>query len=94
MSHIQIRISEEEKKAVQEAFKKMGMTMSSGIKIFLHRVAAEKKMPFEILMTTLPKVKKEIKKKCEVIQKKCENKNLKSSENFKKWNLLEKHKIG
>lgn len=96
MSHIQIRISEEEKKAVQEAFKKMGMTMSSGIKIFLRRVAAEKKMPFEILVTNLPKI---LKKKPKMVEKEVvlpveEKKNTDSSENFKKWNLFEKHKIG
>lgn len=55
MAHIQIRISDEEKKIVQEAFQKMGMTMSSGIKIFLRRVAVEKKMPFEIVETAFPK---------------------------------------
>lgn len=55
MAHIQIRISDEEKKMVQEAFQKMGMNMSSGIKLFLRRVAVEKKMPFEIVETAFPK---------------------------------------
>jgi len=48
MSHIQIRISEEEKKSAQAIIDNMGLTLSSAIKLFLRQVVKEKKIPFQL----------------------------------------------
>ena len=48
MTTIQIRTDEKTKKAAQKAFKKMGLDMSSGIKLYLARVAVEQRVPFEL----------------------------------------------
>lgn len=107
MAHIQIRISDEEKEAVQSAFENMGMTMSGGIKMFLRQVAAHKKMPFEISEVPRKPKKVPIKKTVNkpmakaappkvVAEKavKVQSKERKPSENFKKWNLFDKQQIG
>jgi len=47
-THIQIRISETEKKKVQEILSKMGLNFSSAIKLFLHQVKEREGMPFDI----------------------------------------------
>lgn len=49
MSHIQIRISAEEKKAAAEVLERMGLNFSSGIKLFLRRAVQEGKLPFEVV---------------------------------------------
>jgi len=48
MATVQIRLSDEEKAAAREIFGKMGLTFSAAVKIFLRKVIAEKKIPFEI----------------------------------------------
>lgn len=48
MSTIQIRdIDENVKKAAEKVFKKMGISNSAGIKIYLNQVAVTGKIPFE-----------------------------------------------
>lgn len=48
MSHIQIRIDLNEKRAAQEVLDKMGLGFSAAIKLFLRKVVQEQKIPFEI----------------------------------------------
>jgi len=56
MSHIQIRISAEEKKAAGEVIERMGLNFSSAIKLFLRRTVQEGKLPFEVVADApLPK---------------------------------------
>jgi len=43
---VQIRIDEKTKLAAQKTFKKMGMDMSSGVKIFLTQVVKDQCFPF------------------------------------------------
>jgi DNA-damage-inducible protein J len=50
MSNIQIRITEKEKKEAKKVFDKLGLGMSTAIKIFLRQTAMRKGMPF--LLTT------------------------------------------
>ena len=45
---INLRIDEKTKKEAQKIFEKMGMSLSTGIKIFLKNVNKTKKIPFEI----------------------------------------------
>lgn len=54
MSHIQIRINIEEKRAAQAVLEKMGLTFSGAIKLFLRKVVQEKKIPFEITVEAVP----------------------------------------
>ena len=58
MSHIQIRISAEEKEATQEVLEKMGLNFSSSIKLFLRKMVQEQKIPFEISASSPRKAKK------------------------------------
>lgn len=51
MAFIQVRISEEEKKQAQEVFRRMGLSMSGGIKVFLKQVVSQGRLPFEVLET-------------------------------------------
>jgi len=46
MTTIQIRIDEKTKAGVKKVFKKMGLDVSSGIKLYLARVAQDKSVPF------------------------------------------------
>ena len=46
MTTIQIRIDEKTKAGAKRVFKKMGLDVSSGIKIYLSRVIAEGALPF------------------------------------------------
>ena len=48
MSHIQIRIGIEEKRAAQEVLDSMGLGLSGAIKLFLKKVVQEQRIPFEI----------------------------------------------
>ena len=49
MSNIQIRIDEEEKREVKEIFRKLGLDMSSAIKLFLRQAKIRKGLPFLLL---------------------------------------------
>lgn len=49
MAHIQIRIPAGEKDAAVEVLEKMGLNLSSAIKIFLRRTVQEGKLPFEVV---------------------------------------------
>ena len=46
MTTIQIRIDEKTKAGAKKVFKKMGLDVSSGIKLYLARVAQDKSVPF------------------------------------------------
>ncbi|MBI5469706.1 type II toxin-antitoxin system RelB/DinJ family antitoxin [Candidatus Kaiserbacteria bacterium] len=46
MTTIQIRIDEKTKKKARKVFSKMGLDVSSGIKMYLARVAQDEKVPF------------------------------------------------
>ncbi len=46
MTTIQIRIDEKTKAGAKKVFKKMGLDVSSGIKMYLSRVAQDKSIPF------------------------------------------------
>jgi DNA-damage-inducible protein J len=45
---IHVRIDEQVKKEATEALKKMGLSVSDAVKMLLVRVAAEKRLPFEV----------------------------------------------
>jgi len=48
MTTIQIRIDEKTKRKAKKVFNKMGLDVSSGIKLYLTRVAQDEVMPFVI----------------------------------------------
>lgn len=54
MSHIQIRIDEQEKKAAQEVLEKMGLNFSSAIKLFFKKTVQEQRLPFELSAESSP----------------------------------------
>ena len=84
MSHIQIRISDEDKQEVREILENMGLTYSSAIKLFFKKVVQEKKLPFQIAATTNKPGKKTGK-----VETKTE-----TSETTPVWNTFTKRKIG
>ncbi len=47
-STIQVRVDSRVKKNADEAFKNMGLDMSSGVKLFLHQVVRSGSIPFVI----------------------------------------------
>lgn len=49
MSNIQIRIDEQEKKEVKKILEKIGLDMSSAIKLFLRQTKIRKGLPFLVL---------------------------------------------
>lgn len=49
MSTIQIRIDEKTKKSAKKVFDKIGMDMSSAVKVYLHQVVATQGIPFSLL---------------------------------------------
>lgn len=49
MATIQIRIDEKTKRSTKKVFKKLGLDMSSGIKLFLTQVDIRQRVPFELL---------------------------------------------
>jgi len=49
MSAVHIRIDEKTKKSAQKVFEKMGIDMTTGIKLYLHQVILKKNIPFRIL---------------------------------------------
>lgn len=61
MSHIQIRISEEEKEYAQQLFRSMGLSMSGAIKLFIRKSIQDDALPFDISAQSI--VKKTKKKK-------------------------------
>ncbi len=50
MSNIQIRIDEKEKRVAKKIFEKIGLDMSSAIKLFIRQTTLRKGLPF--LLTT------------------------------------------
>lgn len=48
MSTIQIRVDEKTKAKARRVFKKMGLDVSSGVKLYLARVAQDERIPFVI----------------------------------------------
>ena len=48
MTTIQIRIDEKTKQGARKAFDKMGLDITSGIKLYLARVAQDKAIPFSV----------------------------------------------
>ena len=46
MATLNVRIEEETKIAAQKTLEKLGLDLSTGIKIFLHQVIAEQGLPF------------------------------------------------
>ncbi|MCD6434995.1 MAG: type II toxin-antitoxin system RelB/DinJ family antitoxin [Clostridiales bacterium] len=49
MSNIQIRIDEKEKREAKKIFEKIGLDMSSAIKLFLKQTTLRKGLPFLLL---------------------------------------------
>jgi len=49
MSHIQIRIDEETKKSAKKILDKLGVDMSSAIKIYLKQIIINKGIPFKLV---------------------------------------------
>jgi addiction module RelB/DinJ family antitoxin len=47
-ARLNIRIDAETKEVAEKVFRSMGLTMSSGINVFLTRVAAERAIPFTL----------------------------------------------
>ncbi|HEY5714360.1 MAG TPA: type II toxin-antitoxin system RelB/DinJ family antitoxin [Candidatus Gracilibacteria bacterium] len=90
MSHIQIRIDEAEKEAAAKTLKKMGLTLSGGIKLFLLKVVEEQRLPFEV---TAQRKTDTVKMKPQVLDQ------LESQESLgdipvQTWNPFNKRKIG
>ncbi len=62
MSHIQIRISEEEKEYAQQLFRSMGLSMSGAIKLFIRKSIQDDALPFDVSARSIikkPSSKKE-----------------------------------
>lgn len=56
---LQVRIDQKTKDAARKAFASMGLDLSSGVKLYLARVAQEKRIPFEVASAdTWPREKK------------------------------------
>jgi len=47
-ARLNIRIDADVKAKAEDVFQQLGLTMSSGINIFLSKVAAEKRIPFQL----------------------------------------------
>ena len=45
---LHVRVDDETKDRAARAFERMGLTMSEGLRIFLHRVAADQALPFAL----------------------------------------------
>lgn len=52
MAHINIRIDDELKEESKEIFDKLGLDLSSGIKIYLNQVVREQGIPFSVRLET------------------------------------------
>lgn len=50
-TRVNIRVNSDLKKKVELIFEKMGLNLSDGINIYLHRVAADKAIPFSLAVT-------------------------------------------
>ena len=48
---LQVRIDEALRKETEEIFKALGLNMSTGVRLFLNRVAVEKGLPFPMYLT-------------------------------------------
>ena len=53
MSTINVKIEEKTKKAAGKVLKSIGLDLSTGIRIFLRKVATEKELPFRPTKTPL-----------------------------------------
>lgn len=49
MTTIQVRIDEKTKKSAKKVLDKIGMDMSSAVKIYLHQIVTTQGIPFQIL---------------------------------------------
>ncbi len=49
MAAVHIRLDEKTKKSAQKIFSKMGIDMTTGIKLYLHQVILKKGIPFQIV---------------------------------------------
>jgi len=49
MSAIHVRVKDSTKKSAAKVFAKMGIDMSTGIKLYLHQVILKKGIPFQIV---------------------------------------------
>ncbi len=45
---LHVRVDDEVKDQAAKAFKRMGLTMSEGLRVFLHRVATDQALPFAL----------------------------------------------
>lgn len=45
---VHVRVDDEIKIQASKAFERMGLTMSEGLRVFLHRVAADQALPFTL----------------------------------------------
>jgi len=57
MSTIQIRIDEKTKKEAVKIFDKIGIDMSTAIKIYLKKIISEKGIPFDVQVATEEELK-------------------------------------
>jgi len=48
--NICVRIDEDDKEKVKQILEAMGLSISDGIRVFVKRVVAERKLPFELKM--------------------------------------------
>ena len=53
-STVQVRMDTELKKQVEKTLKSMGLNMSTAINLFIHQVANQGKIPFEIYAVDTP----------------------------------------
>jgi DNA-damage-inducible protein J len=80
MSNIQIRIDEKEKREAKKIFEKVGLDMSSAIKLFIRQTTIRKGIPFLLMTENGLTLEEEV----EVIKASSEAKNNKNvSKNFK-----------
>lgn len=68
---LQIRIDEKTKKKAQKVFKKMGIDMSTGVKLYLQQVVTTESIPFRIVTENgyTPEYEQEILKELEEAKK-------------------------
>ena len=86
-THIQIRISEDDKEESRKIFDSMGLTFSGAIKLFLKKTIQEKKLPFTV--TADLKAKKITASKKAKLEKPA-----RKVETAGEWNSFTKRRIG
>jgi DNA-damage-inducible protein J len=60
MANIQVRVSDEEKKAAKEILDALGLSLSGAIRIFLRQVVDENGIPFELKMKKTDKKEEKV----------------------------------